>query len=406
MDAPFPKIRGVEAFPVEIDGRHLICLRDPLQYASESLLVPHPAFFILTLLDGAHSVLDIQEAWTQRFGSMLESAEIRALIATLEQHHYLDSEGFAAYADAVAATFHADPVRRPAHAGTSYPSEPDELRRHLGAFFTGITPLVVAGTLRGIVAPHIDLRVGGTGYGHAYAALAAAAPAAERFIILGTSHYGGRGLFNATRKDFATPLGTVATDRVFLERLARRTPEDLYTDELLHRVEHSVEFQVVLLQHVLGAERPFTVVPILVNSFHEMMLARRAPASDERVAGFVAALRATLAEDPRPTIVIAGVDFAHVGAKFGDDGLSQELVALTEAKDRRLITALERGDADGFFATVAADGDRTRICGLAPLYTFLAIMDGAAGHLLHYDRSRDEVTSSSVTYASLAYSGA
>ena len=151
---------------------------------------------------------------------------------------------------------------------------------------------------------------------------------ASRFVILGTSHYAGRTLFAATRKDFATPLGTVTTDRAFLDRLAARLAEDLYADEPLHRIEHAVEFQVVMLRHVLGAERSFSVVPILVSSFHEMILHGRAPADDPRVAGFVAALRATLADDERPTLVIAGVDFAHVGAKFGDEeGLTPELLA-------------------------------------------------------------------------------
>ena len=405
MDLARPKLRPIEAFPVEIDGRTLICLRDPLQYAAESLLVPYPAFFVLTLLDGTHSAVDVQEAWTRRFGTILESADLRDLVATLERHHYLESEAFDAHVAAVAAAFRDDAVRRPAHAGISYPDEPDALHRHLDGFFAGVAARALAGPLRGIVAPHIDLRVGGRAYGHAYAPLAAA-PEVERFVVLGTSHHAGRTLFSATRKDFATPIGTVATDRAFLDRLARQVPEDLYADELLHRIEHTVEFQVVLLQHVLGTSRPFSVVPILVGSFHEMVRAQRAPAREERVAGFVDALRAALAADPRPTVVIAGVDLAHVGAKFGDaEGLTPQLLALTETKDRRLITALERGDGDGFFAEIAADGDRTRVCGLAPLCVFLALMDGAVGSLLHYDRSRDDATQSTVTYASLAFSG-
>jgi len=259
--------------------------------------------------------------------------------------------------------------------------------------------------LRGLVAPHIDLRVGGTAYGHAYAALAAA-PDAERFVILGTAHQGGRARVAATRKDFATPLGTVPTDRAFLDRVARRMPEDLYADELLHRIEHAVEFQVVLLQHLLGTRRPFSIVPLLVESLHDLVLTRRSPREDARVAGAVDALRAALAEDPRPTVLIAAVDFAHVGAKFGDEaGLTPDLLARMEAKDRRLIAAIERADPDGFFEEVAADGDGTRICGLAPLYTFLALMDGARGELLHYDRSRDDATASTVSYASLALTG-
>lgn len=403
MDLRLPKLRAVDAFPVELDGRSLICLRDPLQYAAESLLVAPPALFILSLLDGRHTVVDVQEAWTRRFGTILAAAQVRELVGTLDEHHYLDSPRFSARATTVADEFHAAPVRSAAHAGTSYPDRPEELRRHLGAFFDDVPRRSFSRPLRGIVAPHIDLRVGGTAYGHAYSALGDGA-AAERFVVLGTSHYGGEALFTATRKDFATPLGTVRTDRAFLDALARHAPDDLYGDELLHRVEHAVEFQVVLLQHLLGGRRSFTVVPILVGSFGEMVVRRRDPASDPRVTGFIAALRATLADDPHPTVVIAGVDLAHVGAKFGDiEGLSAGLIATTEAKDRRVIAALERGDHAGFFAEVVADGDRTRICGLAPLYTFLALMDGAPGRLLHYDRSRDEATRSSVTYASFAF---
>ena len=404
MDPALPKLRSIEVFPVEVDGRKLICLRDPLQYATDSLLVAYPAFVVLTLLDGAHSIVDVQEAFAQRFGTIISSEEIRELLATLDRHHYLESARFAARRTEVVTAFRAEPLRPAAHAGASYPADPAELRRYLDGFFTALPPAPAAhGRLRGLVAPHIDFRAGGAAYGHAYRALADTADA-ERFVILGTAHYGGATLFTATGKDFATPLGAVATDRDFLDRLAKRAPDDLYADELLHRTEHAVEFQVVMLQHVLGGRRPFTVVPILVTSFHEMITRRHTPGNDPRVAGFVAALGETLAEDGRPTALVAGVDLAHVGEKFGDpEGLAPEFLAAVEAKDRRLIAALEAADRDALFAATAADGDRTRICGFSPLYTLLSLIDGARGHLLCYDRTRDEATRSSVSYASLAY---
>jgi AmmeMemoRadiSam system protein B len=253
------------------------------------------------------------------------------------------------------------------------------------------------------VAPHIDLRVGGRTYAHAYAA-AAAAPPAARYVILGTAHNAGTTRFAATRKDFTTPLGTIETDRGFLDRLAARTQDDLYRDELLHRTEHSIEFQVVLLQHALRDRAPFRIVPILVTSFHDLIATGTAPASDPRFAGFVAALRATLAEDDVPTVVVAGVDFAHVGAKFGDrEGLTPDLISHTVAKDRRLIGALAASHPDAFFRELVADADRTRICGAAPLLTFLALLPGVEGRLLDYDTSRDDGTGSAVTFASLAF---
>ncbi len=404
MDLPLPKLRPAEAFPVDVDGRRVVCLRDPLQYAADPLLVPPAAYFILTLLDGTRSLIDVQEAFARRFGTIVEANDVRELVATLDAHHYLESPRFLARRREVDAAYHAAPLRPAAHAGSSYPAEPAALRAHLDGFFADVMPPPLRGPVSALIAPHIDLRVGGTAYGHAYGALAEHAPA-SRFVVLGTSHCGGTTLFAATGKDFATPLGPVATDRPFLDRLARRLPDDLYADELLHRNEHAVEFQIVMLQHVLGGRRPFTVVPILVTSFHEMILARRSPADDPRVARFIEALRTTLAEDDVPTALIAGVDFAHVGHKFGDaEGLAADFLATTEEKDRRLIAALEAADAERFFREVAADGDRTRICGFAPMYTLLSLVDGAAGRLLHYERSADESTQSAVSYASLAYS--
>lgn len=403
MDTPLPKLRPIEAFPVDVEAKPLICLRDPLRYAREALLVPYPAFFVLTLLDGRRSLADVQRAFHRQYGTPLAEDEIGELLHTLDRHHFLDSPGFAARRAEVDGAFHAAPVRAAAHAGSSYPDTPAALRAHVDAFFAELPPPAPAARLSGLVAPHIDLRVGGRAYGHAYAALAAAAPA-TRYVVLGTSHAPGATLCAATRKDFATPLGTVATDRDFLDRLAARAPEDLFADELLHRTEHAVEFQVVMLQHLLGEVRPFRVVPILVTSLHELIAEAAPPARDARVAGFVAALRATLAEDDVPTVVIAAVDFSHVGAKFGDrDGLTEELLALTERKDRALIAALEAGAPDAFFAALAADADRTRICGAAPLLLFLELLRGGRGRLLHYDASRDDTTRSLVTYASLAF---
>ncbi len=406
MDVPRPQLRPVEAFPVDVDGQQVICLHDPLQYATESLLLGAPAFFVLTLLDGAHSLVDVQAAWAERFGTMLDAAELREFLAVLDRQHYLQSDAFAAHQREVVVSFHTAAVRPPLHAGRSYPAEPAALRGHLDAFFADVPARPLPGGLRGLVAPHIDLRVGGAAYGHAYGTLASA-PQAERFVILGTAHQSGRTRLAGTRKDFATPLGTVTTDGAFLDRLAPRVPEDLYADELLHRVEHAVEFQAVLLQHLLGARRPFSIVPLLVGSFHDLVLAQRSPRSDARVVEALGALRATLVEDGTPTVVIAAVDLAHVGVKFGDrEGLTPELVARTEAKDRRLIAALERADPEGFFEEIAVDRDGTRVCGLAPLYAFLTLMDGARGCLLHYDRSRDDASGSTVSYASLAFTGA
>jgi AmmeMemoRadiSam system protein B len=407
MDTPLPKLRSIEAFPIDVETKPLVCVRDPLRYATTPLLVPYPAFFILTLLDGRRSANDVQRAFTRQYGTSLDGGELDQLLTTLDEHHFLDSARFDARRNAVDAGFHAASVRAAAHAGTSYPDDAVALRAHLDAFFADVPTAAPAARLAGLVAPHIDLRLGGRAYGHAYATVAAAP--AGRYVILGTSHASGATRFAATRKDFATPLGTVTTDRAFLDRLAARLAGDpradsLYTDERLHRTEHAVEFQAVMLRHALGAHAPFTIVPFLVTSFHDLIATATAPTDDARIAAFLGALRATLAEDDVPTVIVAGVDFAHVGAKFGDrEGLTPELLATTAAKDRQLVSALEHGDPQAFLAALAADADRTRICGAAPLLVFLELLRGVRGHLLCHEQSRDDGTRSTVTSASMAF---
>ena len=63
------------------------------------------------------------------------------------------------------------------------------------------------------------------------------------------------------------------------------------------------------------------------------------------------------------------------------------------------------GDAEGFFRNVMDDGDRRRICGVAPMYCLLRLLAGARGEVLRYTQWADPAGNSAVTFASLAYYG-
>jgi len=60
-----PKLRPIEAFPVNVGGRDVVYLRDPTDLAVNPLLVPHETLLTLAHFDGKHSILDIQEAYTR-----------------------------------------------------------------------------------------------------------------------------------------------------------------------------------------------------------------------------------------------------------------------------------------------------------------------------------------------------
>ncbi|MFI5351409.1 MAG: AmmeMemoRadiSam system protein B [Candidatus Binatales bacterium] len=404
-----PRIRQVEVFPIEHQEQTLVCLRDPSGMAPEPVMLGMGAYFLITLFDGSHNLADLQAAFTKRYGEALPAGKIEDLIAALDNNYFLDSPKFAERVSQVREEFDQNPERPAIHAGLCYESDPararDEIRRFLEPPAGPGTVATSAGgkALSGLIAPHIDPRRGGPAYAHAYAELVRREPP-ELVVILGTSHYAmGPELFTATRKNYATPLGTLETDRGFVERLAARyTAGDLFGDEMLHRSEHSIEFQALFMAWALGA-RGYTVVPILVSSFHEMVAAGIAPAGDRRVGDFLDALRAELAADGRRVLIVAGVDFAHVGKKFGDEfSVDDGVVEWVRRDDLALIETITRGDPDGFFADISKDRDRRRICGMAPIYTQLELLRGRPGRLLKYDIALEPQTGSAVTFASLA----
>jgi AmmeMemoRadiSam system protein B len=403
-----PKLRPIEAFPVHIGGREVICLRDPSHLAHDALFVPPETLFILAHFDGQHSILDIQEAYARRYGELLFSDAIKALIAKLDEHLLLDNERFQAYKRQVLEEFRQAPVRRAAHAGEAYEADPARLAAQLDGYFAppsgpgGAAARAIGGEVQGILAPHIDPRRGGPCFAWAYEALRQAQ--AELFIIFGTAHQPTAVPFPLTAKDYETPFGVVETDKALVRAIARRYPTDLLADELAHRTEHSIEFQVLFLQHVLGPRRRFRIVPILVGSFHDCVERQLNPADVPHIADFIQILREVVAARGEPVCYIAGGDLAHVGAKFGDrEPLSRAFLQQVAREDQGLLAAATRMDAEGFFKRIAEQQDRRRICGFPPTYLLLKTMPATAGTLLKYDQAVEPATQSMVSYASVVF---
>jgi hypothetical protein len=405
-DLEYPRLRPLDAFPASMDGRQVLCLRDPLRLTEAVVSVPRQVAVLLGLFDGAHTLLDIQAAHARRYGTLLFREQLLELIHSLDEHLLLDSPRFARHRQAVEQAFRAAPERGAQLAGAAYPDDPAALRAQLDGYFTAPEgpgaepPSAAAAGLAGLVVPHIDFQRGGPCYAWGYRELAGA-PAADRWVILGTVHAPIARPFALTRKHFATPLGQATCDHAFVEALLGRVGAGYLEDEFAHRGEHSIEFQCVFLRHLVSG--PLRIVPVLCGSFHDAVAAGRPPAGDvDRV---VAALRETAREQGGRTVVVASADLAHVGPQFGDpDPMTPEGLRGVGAADRALLARAEAGDAEGFFQAVARDGDRRRICGLPPIYTLLRLLDGSRGRLLRYGQWPDP--NGTVTFAALAlYAG-
>ena len=97
------------------------------------------------------------------------------------------------------------------------------------------------------------------------------------------------------------------------------------------------------------------------------------------------------------------MDFAHVGPQFGDENPVDEarLEELAQA-DGKSLEAVCRGDAEAFYWSVAEDGDVRNVCGLAPVYTMLRVLDDCKGEVLRYSQWPDP--NGTVTFSSVALS--
>lgn len=410
-----PRLRPVEIFPLKQGEQALICLRDPQNF-SQSVAISAVAYFILAHCDGNHSLVDIQAAYSKRFGDLLFSEDVKKLLDLLDQRYYFYNERFLEHQRKIVEDFRRLPVRPAAHAPAVYPEDPVRLKSQLDGYFEppegpgqpGLTHSKE--TPKAIVAPHIDFRRGGPCYAWAYRQLIES-PGADLYILLGTSHCGGQNLFTATLKDFATPLGPVETDKDFVQRLQRGYSGDLFAEEHLHRTEHSLEFQVVFLQYVAhrraeiaGEQRPFKIVPILVSSFHPMVQSDTLPERDPQTGDFLKVVGDLAGNESRRVCFVAGVDLAHVGTQFGDEeAVTPAFLKWVKEEDHRLIEKLTARDAEGFFHEVAKDRDRRRICGFSPLYSLIHLLDGSRGRSLKYSQAFTPETRSAVTFASVVF---
>jgi AmmeMemoRadiSam system protein B len=404
-----PKLRPLSAQRFEHQGETFAAIVDPLGVFLDPVLIPMDGYqWVVRHFDGETLLSEIQARVLRETGQLITSAQLEELVAQLDRAMVLDGPTFAAYHE----SYRREQVRPAALAGRSYAGTERALRSQLARFFShadgsGVPRQPEASTipsrLRGILSPHIDFHRGGPVYTWSYKELVEQSDA-DTFVILGVAHQYCRNRFVLTRKDFETPLGLVPTDRSYVDRIASIAGQELFEDELSHRTEHSIEFQVVFLQYLLGGIREFSIVPILVGSFHDLMEAGTDPIASDDVRRFVQALRAAERASGRKVAYIGGIDLSHVGPEFGDpDLVDPETLAEVRTFDSAMLDRAAASDAAGWFGTAAEIGNRWRVCGLAATYTMLHAMGPARGRLLKYDQAVDDGRTCCVSFASLAF---
>lgn len=390
-----PHLRSdLDFFPSPTPDRPGLVIRDPFQYCDSTLIVPPALVACLAFFDGERSELDLREYLLQLTGDLAVAGLQQHLTDTLSNAGFLEDETFARHKQEAERAFAAAPLREAAHAGSGYPAEPSALTETLRGYLSGaedseLAPgqrvlAAAAQRVSGIVAPHVSPFGGVEAYRAAYASLRPE-DAERTFVILGTSHYGHPDRIGLTRKPFVTPLGESITDISLVEKLLRGAGEAAVIEDYCHSFEHSIEFQVIFLQHLFGPR--IRIVPVLCGSYARSLYLGGLPEKDERIHRMLDVFGELAAHEGERLLWVLGVDMAHIGRRYGDElaaTAGRDEMEGVERRDRARIERMEAGDARGFWERVQENHDDLKWCGSAPIYTFLKAVPAARGRLLRY----------------------
>jgi MEMO1 family protein len=371
--------------PSPVEERPGLLIRDPYQYSDATLIVPPPLVACLECFDGEQTELELRKALVELTGD-LDVGELQDhLISTLSAAGFLMDDTFDRMRAECERDFAESPERQPAHAGSAYPESDGELRATLNNYL-GNRTVHPADGLVGIAAPHVSPFGGWEAYKAGYDVLSPE-HADRTFVILGTSHYGEPDRFGLTRKPFVTPYGTAPTDRNLVDEIERRAGPAVKMEDYCHSFEHSIEFQVVFLQHLFGSN--VRILPILCGSFVRSIYQGGAPEDNPKVAQFLDVLGDVAARESKSLLYVLGIDMAHMGRRYGD-----RFAALADAgemtevaeRDHRRIEHINASDPGGFWDEVQQNQDDLKWCGSSPLYTFLKTVPGLRGELHKYQQ--------------------
>jgi hypothetical protein len=405
MTQPLPRLRQtLDVFPSPIEEQPGLLLRDPFRYTEDILVIPPVFISALQLLDGKHTESEMQQHLTQVIGRPFPIHPLHEFVAVLQQSGFLETSEFEQMRTQKHTAFAAQPWREPSHAGAAYPDDAFALRATLDTYLMTIVPPNPQ-PLLGIAAPHVSPSGGVQCYAAAYNRLRGLKEQlrGKTIVILGTSHYGEPDKFGLTRKAFQTPYGTIQTDTELVDWLLQRAGDSINLEDYCHAVEHSIEFQVVFLQHVLG--RDFKLLPVLCGAFLQSFRSGQPPESQAQTKRFFAAL-GELAEWQRERLFwVLGIDLAHIGQRYGDPleaRAEQGYLREVRAQDHERLRHVCAGNSGAFLDLVLPDYDPLKWCGFTPLYTFLQAVPEARGSVLQYEQWNIDETSV-VSFAALEY---
>jgi AmmeMemoRadiSam system protein B len=387
VSAPLPRLRNdLDFMPSPVEDRPGLLIRDTFRYSDAILIIPPPLVECLTCFDGLQTELDLHQKLVDISGQLDVSDLKNEFLGVLTSNGFLEGEIFEELKARRQREFAEAGVREPSHAGSAYPEDRTALESTFQQWMPAESSPAGRPNLIGIAAPHVSPGGGYESYRAAYRLLGPEYKD-RTFVILGTSHYGAPERFGLTRKPYVTPWGASRTNVALVDELTRLAPNAIGKEDYCHAVEHSIEFQVLFLQSIFGAD--ISVLPILCGSYAHSIYLGGKPEANENVERFLGVLGEMAAREAGNLLFVLGIDMAHMGRRYGDEftALANEGEMLAVGgRDRQRMDRVAAGDATGFWDLVQENHDDLKWCGSSPVYTFLKAAPSARGTVERYEQ--------------------
>jgi len=432
-----PKLRPVRGFPFQHEGETLLGLADAQQISDRILYTAPAAQMILPHLNGEKDLDTI----LGEVGKGLTREMLETFVCQLDQAGLLEGPVFDELLASVRADYESSDLLPPGASemftkmainksldrdlGEDVTDE--ELTEHAQESVAKQFDTWIDEALKdaqdpsfdelphAIIAPHIDYPRGWQSYASVYGRLRVV-DRPDRVIILGTNHFGrGTGVVGCD-KGYETPLGACPLDKEALETL-RNELGDANSDRLLenrydHEREHSIECQLMWLQHAFGANEQGEHIKVLGVLVHDPTVNNGESYDGNGLAfePFAAALKRTIESLPGRTLVIASADLSHVGPQHGDPkplaGDDKEIAQARNrvvAHDREMLGHVGKGAADELISAMAWMQNPTRWCSIGCLGAMLKVVDADEIKMIQYTASMDPNGLSMVTSCAAAF---
>jgi AmmeMemoRadiSam system protein B len=151
-------------------------------------------------------------------------------------------------------------VRKPAFAGSFYPSSPAELKSVISEYLNSAEDIPVDGDILSLIVPHAGYIYSGPVAAYSFKKLSAMNP--DTVLILAPSHrarFEGASVIKEGMYD--TPFGSLEIDQEITGKLFKN--KSFWYNSTIHDIEHSLEVQVPFIKSVLDKVK---IVPVIVGT--------------------------------------------------------------------------------------------------------------------------------------------